>query len=79
MPGLAPRVGEEGPDLGDGRRLEQVLDGPHGVDPAEADVVGPLLGAAPERVGDAGQPDLQGQDVVVGPRGGQDGRRLPDS
>ena len=75
---LVPRVGEERPQLGQPTRREQVLHRPHGVHGAEPHVGRTRLGHAPEGVGDAGPPDLEGQHVVRRPRGRECRRRLAD-
>ena len=74
---LGPRVGEEGPQLLEPAGCHQVLQGPDGVDRAEPDVLGACGGDLGERGGHAGAPDLQGEHVVLRPRGGQDAGRLP--
>ena len=76
---LVPRVGEEGPQLREGRGIDQLLHRPHRVHGAEADVRRPGLGHPGQAVGHAGPPDLERQHVVRRSGGGQRRRRLTNA
>ena len=75
---LRPGVGEEGPQLGEAAFGHQVLERPHRVDAAQPHVLGTGVGEPPQRVRDAGPPDLEREYVVVRPGRGEDRGRFAD-
>ncbi len=76
---LGPGVGEEGPQLADALRREQVRERPHRVDADQADVVDLLLLQGQEGLGHARAPHLEREHVELGPADGQRCRRLADA
>ena len=76
--GLVPGVGEERPELGQPALGHQVLQRPDRVDGGHPDVGEAGLAEAADAVGDARAPDLDAEDVGLGPGGGQRDGRLAD-
>ena len=69
MPGLAPRVREEGPDLVQARVLKHDRQGLGGVGLDDADVVHAGLDRLGDELGDARNPHLEGEEVALRVRG----------
>ena len=71
MPGLAPRVGEEGPDLVQARVLKHDRQGLGGVGLDDADVAHAGLDRLGDELGDTRNPDLESKKIAFGMRGGR--------
>ena len=71
MPGLAPRVREEGPDLVEGRVPKHDRECLGGIGLDDADVVHVGLDSLRDQFRDAGNPHFEGQEVALRVGGGR--------